>query len=98
MDTRINPLIAAAVALALAGPAGSALAQDAAAEPAALEELVVTARKREESLISVPISVTSVTGDAMQLANKRTVGDIAAAVPGLNINSDGINRAFVSIR
>jgi iron complex outermembrane receptor protein len=98
MDTRTNPLIAAAVALALAGPAGSALAQDAAAEPAALEELVVTARKREESLINVPISVTAVTGDAMQLANKRTVGDIAAAVPGLNINSDGINRAFVSIR
>ena len=98
MDTRINPLLATAVAIALAAPAGTAFAQDAAAEPAALEELVVTARKREESLISVPISVTSVTGDAMQLANKRTIGDIAAAVPGLNINSDGINRAFVSIR
>ena len=64
----------------------------------ALEELVVTARKREESLIDVPISMTAVTGEAMALANRRSVTDIATSVPGLNINTDSIGRAFISIR
>ena len=40
-------------------------------------ELVVTARKRDESLIDVPISITAVTGEAMARQPLRTVADIA---------------------
>jgi iron complex outermembrane receptor protein len=73
----------------------------AAQEPSVdntIEEIIVSARKRDERLQDVPIAVSAVTGDAMQFGNKRSIGDIAAVVPGLNINSDTIGRAFVSIR
>ena len=103
MSTRNHSrTLTAAVALALAGTASTSFAAEeviAEAEGSvALEELVVTARKREESLIDVPISLTAVTGEAMAQANRRTVTDIATAVPGLNINTDTVGRAFISIR
>ena len=63
-----------------------------------IEQVTVTARKRDESLLDVPISITAVTEDAMDRNGLRSVADIAATVPGLNINSDSVGRAFVSIR
>src|SRR6185436_19486885 len=63
-----------------------------------IEQVTVTARKRDESLLDVPISITAVTESAMDRNGLRSVADIAPYVPGLNINSDSIGRAFVSIR
>jgi len=63
-----------------------------------IEQVTVTARKRDESLLDVPISITAVSEDAMERNGLRSVADIAATVPGLNINSDSVGRAFVSIR
>ncbi|NJO13173.1 MAG: TonB-dependent receptor [Gammaproteobacteria bacterium] len=86
---------ALAIVLALHAPVAGA---QAAEEAAALEQIVVTARKREESLLSVPISISSVSEDAMERNALRSIADIAPTVPGLNINSDSVGRAFVSIR
>jgi iron complex outermembrane receptor protein len=63
-----------------------------------IEQVTVTARKRDESLLDVPISITAVSEDAMERNGLRSVADVAATVPGLNINSDSVGRAFVSIR
>ena len=63
-----------------------------------IEQVTVTARKRDESLLDVPISITAVSQDAMERNGLRSVADVAATVPGLNINSDSVGRAFVSIR
>lgn len=63
-----------------------------------LEEVVVTARRREESLQNVPIAVTALSGEALRDASILSVKDVAAIAPGLNINSDSVGRAFVSIR
>jgi iron complex outermembrane receptor protein len=53
-----NSSLASAVAIALLG--SSALAQ---AQQLVLEEVIVTAQKRVESLQDVPISITAVSGE-----------------------------------
>ncbi len=60
--------------------------------------IVVTARRREESLQDVPVAITAVSGDTIERRGLTSVRDIAQSVPGLNINSDGAGRAFVAIR
>ena len=92
-------------ALAIAAPAFAQVAAPAA-EPAASasddqanrNDIVVTARKRNETLKDVPVAATVVTGDAIEKRGLASVRDIATLTPGLNINGDGAGRAFVSIR
>jgi iron complex outermembrane receptor protein len=82
-------------ALALAASAQAAPATMTAAAPAAagndeatLGEVVVTARRRSESLQEVPITVNAVTADTLQKLNLKQFSDIASVVPGLNLNTD----------
>lgn len=74
------------------------MAQTAEAADARIEQIIVTARKREESLRDIPVAATAVTADALERNNMRSVADIATLTPGLNINSDSPSRAFVAIR
>lgn len=60
--------------------------------------IVVTARKREESLQDVPIAVTAIDGDTLAARGLNSVREAAVLSPGLSINSDGAGRAFVAIR
>ncbi|HEX7947929.1 MAG TPA: TonB-dependent receptor, partial [Phenylobacterium sp.] len=73
------------------GGATVALAADAeVAAPsvgAQVEELVVTARRREESLARVPVSVSVVTADALQKRTVSSESDLQTAVPGLVVRS-----------
>ncbi len=61
-------------------------------------EIVVTARKREETLLDVPVAITAISGDTLQARGINSVREAALLSPGLNINSDGTGRAFVAIR
>jgi iron complex outermembrane receptor protein len=78
-------------------PANPQTDTNAQTDPAA-SDIVVTARRREERLQDVPIAVTAISGDAIKQQQLVVVRDIAAYSPGLNINSDSVGRAFVSIR
>lgn len=49
----------------------------------ALEEVVVTARKREESLQETPVAVTALNGDALRAAQIGNMEDLVKSVPGL---------------
>ncbi len=60
--------------------------------------IVVTARKRAETLQDVPIAVTAISGDTLASRGINSVREAAVLAPGLNINSDGAGRAFVAIR
>ena len=62
------------------------------------EVVVVTARRREESLQDVPGAISAISGDTIEQRGLVNVREVAAQVPGLNINSDGSGRAFVAIR
>jgi iron complex outermembrane recepter protein len=90
-----------AIACVLTGASlGQPVTSVAADEPAIveLEEVVVTARKREERLMDVPIAVSAIDSDTLVREQINVVREIAAFTPGLIINSDGGGRAFVSIR
>lgn len=51
---------------------------------AILEEVVVTAQKRSESLQDVPISVSAFTGDSMKQLGVNDASDLVALTPGLS--------------
>src|SRR5690349_17825874 len=65
-------------ALSLAVPALALAADDAV-----LEEVVVTAQKRTERLIDVPMSITAISGDEVIQRGLNSVQDLAFAVPGM---------------
>lgn len=73
-------------ALSFADPT---LAQTAEVQPAAEEarspdEIVVTARKREEKLIDVPIAITAITAEQLDRGNIDDITDLAQQTPGLS--------------
>ena len=75
-----------ASALALASLAGPALAVDPPPEseqPAALEEIVVTAQKREENLQESPISITAITSNDLEVRGIQTINDLGSTAPNL---------------
>ena len=66
--TQALRLLAAATALTAFSAPQAGFAQEATAATADAEgtgEIVVTARRREESLVDVPISVSAISGDAL---------------------------------
>ncbi|MGH6999820.1 MAG: TonB-dependent receptor plug domain-containing protein, partial [Phenylobacterium sp.] len=67
--------------------ATTASAQTAANEPAALEEVIVTAQKREQRLLDVPVAVTVVGAGQMERAAIKNIGELQFAVPTLNFNA-----------
>ncbi len=67
------------------------------AETFALEEIVVTAQKREESLMDVPISVSAVGGEKMAEAGITELEGMTAYVPNLTMNQTGIG-TIIAIR
>lgn len=90
---------------ALIGVSQPAFAQVAAGNaPAASDSdgesngIIVTARRREERLEDVPVSVTAVSGDTLASVQATNVRDVAKLAPGLNIDSDAPTRSFVSMR
>jgi iron complex outermembrane receptor protein len=52
-----------------------------------LEEIVVTANKRAESVQRVPIAITAVTGDQLAAAGIQSTAELAAMVPGLTLEN-----------
>ena len=51
----------------------------------ALEEVVVTAQKRVESLQDVPISVTAISGEQIQDASIRSLQELGTYVPNFSV-------------
>ncbi|MES1944154.1 TonB-dependent receptor [Salinisphaera sp. PC39] len=64
------------------------MAQTASGEQT-YEEFVVTAQKREERLLDVPMSIEAFSGEEMEERGIDTVEDLSFAVPGLTTRSDG---------
>ena len=85
----LMPAGAKCVAVALTVALGLADGERAAAQEtpegaALLEEIIVTAQKREQSLQEVGIAVTAFTGEQVQTLGFARSTDVAAMTPGLN--------------
>ena len=79
-----------------------ALAQTAAknevtsAPGAGLEEVVVTATRREESLSKIAVSVTAITQEGMDERGVKDIESLARFTPGVKVDNSGTNN--ISIR
>ena len=97
--------IVALTTTALVGIAAPAFAQDAApaaqAAPAADSgEIIVTARRRDETLQSTPVAITAVNTAMLEAKGAVNIGDLQGAAPGLLITqqNSGAQAANISIR
>jgi iron complex outermembrane receptor protein len=74
----------------------SAIAATAAvpawAEGPAIEEVVVTARKREESLLQVPVAISAISAETIDRAGYKGLEDLALHVAGLQYSDQGGQR------
>jgi iron complex outermembrane receptor protein len=74
---------ATASLLALTLAHGTAVAAEPAAASGGLEEIVVTAQRREESLQNVPVAVSAFSADAIESRQIRSTIDLVRMVPNL---------------
>ena len=85
----------AAVLSCLAASAGHA--QDIGDDVYEVEEIVVTAQKREQRLKDVPITVTTLGGQLLQDAGVRDIRELTVLTPGLTVTSTS-NETIVTAR
>jgi len=78
-----------------AGAGVSAAAADSGSAEPRLEEVIVTAQKRAERLVDVPISIVALTADELQKREITRLDDLEFQVPGVAIESNGSQRRVV---
>ena len=75
---------AAVMGAAVMGFAGVAAAQEA---PATVDDIIVTAQKREQSLQDVPIVVTTLSQEILDGAGVQDIKDLQILTPGMTVTS-----------
>ena len=63
-----------------------------------IEEVVVTAQKREQNLQDVPSSITAISDTEMERGTYQNIMDLQTSVPSLVVGSAGASRPFFFIR
>ena len=84
-----------AIALAIGGFSGVTQADESTLQ---LEEVVVTARKRSESMLEIPDSIRMITGEDVARQNIKGLNKIGLAVPNVNLSMRADSYPNVSIR
>lgn len=85
--SRIHQLWSGAAAAAFIAGAVNA---EPASESMVLEEVIVTAQKRSERLLDVPVPVTAMDSESLIQQNLVKIEDYATRVPGLQVGGDRI--------
>jgi iron complex outermembrane receptor protein len=94
--SRKTSAVSVSLAALLSGLVAAPAVHAADAAPAAKEDagaITVTARKRSEDILKVPVTVTALTSAALEQRGIATVTDLAAATPGLNVNNNSSGHA-----
>ena len=92
MRTHLAVSLAALPLLAIAAPVAS---QDAAVDPQADDaerssgEIIVTARKKEETLLDAPLAITAFTEEAIDAAGFTNLADVSLQTPGFQFSAQG---------
>jgi iron complex outermembrane receptor protein len=101
---KANYLISCAVVALLSGGATSAFAADQATATATtaavtgVEEVVVTAQRRSESVQKVPMTVQALTGDTLSKLNISTFDDLIKFTPNVTFASNGAGEGNIFMR
>jgi outer membrane receptor protein involved in Fe transport len=88
----------AATTVVLAAPADQPSATTAAAPGNELQEVIVTANRREQNLQDVPISIQALTGSDLQKLNVATLEDYVKYLPNVSTGSLGPGQGTVFMR
>lgn len=72
----------------------SELSAGASAQSPVLEEVVVTATKRAASARDIPINISAVTGDTIDVFRITDIGDLSNLVPGIVVADVGVRTGF----
>ncbi len=91
-------LLTAAGVSAVLTYAGAAAAQDAAGDTAVVEEIVVTAQKREQASIDVPMALTAYNGERLDELGVQDMADLAKFTPGLIVQDQSPNNPGYVVR
>lgn len=97
---RAQPL-AWCIGLALASPMGTALAQDnndTAKTESAIETITVTAQKRVQNVMDVPLAIDSVSAEDLTDTSSVLLGDIADYTPGFKFSKEAVAQASAEVR
>src|ERR1700761_4060333 len=91
---------AAPLVVSVASFVSQALASspDTDARPLSLEEIIVTAQKKEEKLSETPLSITAISSAQLEALGATQLKDIADTVPGLTIHGNGVGQSQVNLR
>jgi len=73
-------------------------AQAVAGDAGTIEEVIVTARKTEENVQDIPMSVQVLSADVLEVTDPTHFFDLQYSVPGLVVNNLGHNGAGFSLR
>jgi iron complex outermembrane recepter protein len=85
---RINAANGATTLFCL-GMAGGALAADATGNPEDLQEVVVTAQFREQSVQDIPLSITAISGDLLDARSQTNIAEVANQAPNVTLKPQG---------
>lgn len=95
----MNRKISSAVAAIIASQAQSALAQDSnAGEQAGLEEVVVSAQRRNENIQDVPITIQALTTEVLDDLKVTTIDEFVKYLPNVQVGSAGPTHGNFAIR
>jgi len=86
------------VAAQQAAPQRTRPIADEATADARDDEIVVTARKREERAIDVPIALTAISGEALEQRGAKNLSDFLQEAPGVGVYDQGSGSQKITIR
>ncbi len=75
-----------ATAITILSTAAPAVAAPAARERGVIEEVVVTARKREERLVDTPVAVSALSAEEVERYHTRDLAELTSRIPGVQIS------------
>lgn len=96
MNTTMPALVAVSM-FVLAGTAHAQVAEEPAPESAGLQEVVVTAQKREQNLQNVPIAISALAPDFIETRQITSITSLSALAPNLKIDPVGANQTTSTI-
>ncbi len=86
----VLPVQIAAIALSL-----SSLATPVRAQQSVLEEVIVTARKREEAIQDVPVAITAFSGNQLRDAGITNIKDLGYQTPGMQVDQSSAAQIWI---
>ncbi len=96
-NLRCAVLATSALSILAFAPAAAFAQDEGASADAGDEDIIVTARRRDERLIDVPIAVTAISGDALAAAGALDITDVANMTPNTTLeNSRGTNSTLTA--